>query len=301
MRFQPRFQSDAPSGLRVPPLPSLLRPPPVCQSHWQNVSVQRWNLQASGFWALPHRDHAFLVPLQAPLHLAAQIGSSRFDWDMRQAEGAIIPAGMLTEWHCSDRIIGDTLQMYLRPAFVKHTIESCGLQWRNTWLEPEVGVKDDRPARLGLMLLEKQSLDGPMERLFADSLTIALTVCLLRAEAVQHLDQPLRKGGLPVRHLQRVTDYVQGHLDRNISLQELADVTGLSAYHFARLFREAAGQTPHQYVLTQRINKAKQLLDESKLSILEICQEAGFESQSHFTKVFHRQTGITPKNYRNLL
>jgi AraC family transcriptional regulator len=96
----------------------------------------------------------------------------------------------------------------------------------------------------------------------------------------------------------RVTEYIQQHLDKELSLAELAAVVYMSPYHFARLFKCSAGVPPHRFVVQQRIARACAILATPEPSIAQISRMVGFRSPSHFTTVFRRVTGITPKGYR---
>lgn len=93
--------------------------------------------------------------------------------------------------------------------------------------------------------------------------------------------------GLPKRKLNRALTYM-AHLDQDISLKELADLVGMSSHYFACLFKQSVGLSPHQYLIDCRIKRAKQLLRERELPIVEICQIVGYQSQSYFTKVFRK-------------
>jgi AraC family transcriptional regulator len=101
--------------------------------------------------------------------------------------------------------------------------------------------------------------------------------------------------------LRRVIDYIESHLDQDLSLVKLAAIAQMSPYYFARLFKQSIGAPPHQYLTTCRIEKAKQLLANKDLSILEITQQIGLQSQSHFTNLFRRSVGVTPSAYRERL
>jgi AraC-like DNA-binding protein len=119
--------------------------------------------------------------------------------------------------------------------------------------------------------------------LYAEALANALAVHLLRRAAlVRPRDQPWH-GGLPPSKLHGATAYIRAHLERTLSLAELAAVAQMSPAHFARLFKGATGQTPHQYVTTCRMERAKHLLTETTLSLHEIGAQVGYADQSHFT------------------
>jgi AraC family transcriptional regulator len=110
----------------------------------------------------------------------------------------------------------------------------------------------------------------------------------------------LAKGGLSASSLRRLDEYVTDNLDRPISLADLSNVTGLSKRHFIRAFAESSGQTPHRYLVSQRIEKAKQLLANSTGSITEIGLAVGFSHAQHFSNKFKALTGLTPSRYREL-
>ena len=105
--------------------------------------------------------------------------------------------------------------------------------------------------------------------------------------------------GLSRNKLKQVVNYINDNLDRNIALNELANLIDISPYYFCRLFRKSTGTTPYQYVIQRRVTKAKQLIKHSKMSLADITFECGFSSQSQMTQHFHKLTGITPKKYRD--
>ncbi|NES93747.1 MAG: helix-turn-helix transcriptional regulator [Desertifilum sp. SIO1I2] len=109
---------------------------------------------------------------------------------------------------------------------------------------------------------------------------------------------PAYKGGLSQRQLLHILNYIQEHLDRDIKLADLSNQLGISQFHFIDLFKQSVGTTPYQYLLQQRIERAKQLLKEGDRSIIDIALLCGFNSHSHLSKQFRQLTGITPKQYR---
>ncbi len=112
--------------------------------------------------------------------------------------------------------------------------------------------------------------------------------------------RPVRNG-LPTYRLRQVLDYIAAHLDQDVSLADLARTAGMSPHHFAVLFRERMSTSPHRYVVEQRIKRAKRLLRDPRRSVLEVALLSGFESQSHFGRVFRRVVGMTPSDYRAAL
>ncbi len=107
-------------------------------------------------------------------------------------------------------------------------------------------------------------------------------------------------GGLPPRRLQRVLEYVKENIDKELSVAEMAQVVGMSQYYFSKLFKMSTGTTPHQYVMRQRVERAQELLRDGNTALVEVATQVGFETQSHFTSVFRRLVGITPKKFREM-
>ena len=97
-------------------------------------------------------------------------------------------------------------------------------------------------------------------------------------------------------HLARA--FVDSHYDQPITLEHISGAAGFSPYHFIRLFHSAYRQTPHQYLMQRRIEKAKELLRATDLPIIEICYQVGFESLGSFSTLFRRVTGLPPSAYR---
>ncbi|MCE9669761.1 AraC family transcriptional regulator [Myxococcus stipitatus] len=103
-----------------------------------------------------------------------------------------------------------------------------------------------------------------------------------------------RRGGLSAAALHRVRLFIEAHLARRIRVEELARHSGLSVFYFTRAFRQSMAMTPHAYVQQRRVERARELLSHTSHSLREIALEVGFSSQSHFTTVFRRLTGLTP-------
>jgi AraC family transcriptional regulator len=95
-----------------------------------------------------------------------------------------------------------------------------------------------------------------------------------------------------------VQAFIREHLADPIRVEQLAAAVHLSPYHFARMFKKATGQPPHTYITMQRMEHAKELLRDSDLPLVEVAASVGFQTQAHFTGVFHRYTGRTPRVYR---
>ncbi len=105
--------------------------------------------------------------------------------------------------------------------------------------------------------------------------------------------------GLPGGALRRVLEHIDANRHRCPRLSELSALAHMSAFHFARLFKQSTGLPPHRFVVGRRIGHAKELLVTDGASIAAIARIVGFRTPSHFTTVFRRSTGVTPSAYRS--
>lgn len=108
----------------------------------------------------------------------------------------------------------------------------------------------------------------------------------------------IAKGGLPPRQLSRIKFFIEAHLDQPLRISDLAEIAGLSEFHFARMFKSATGEPPHRYVQRRRVERAKQLMKETKMDLMEIALACGYGTQSHFSACFRKQTGLSPSACR---
>lgn len=272
----------------------------------EKIKARRVNVKTREFCFPANDQHAVFWHLAPPHQIEAQIGNRFFDWRVKRSEAAVIPSGLDSEWHGEGGAIGDVLQMQISPRFVRQTIENACLPPLDLWNEPNIAASCDRAKQIALMLLDEETSITPFGALYRDSLGIALLVCLLEKKVAEGnckiselfaSSAPISPG-LPKYKLRRVTEYICEHLSEDIALEDLAVQCGVSVFYFARLFKNSTGQSPLQYILGERIKRGKSLLAADRLSITEIALEVGCSSQSHFSTLFRRVTGQTPKEYR---
>ncbi|OKH42004.1 AraC family transcriptional regulator [Calothrix sp. HK-06] len=168
-------------------------------------------------------------------------------------------------------------------------------------IKPQVYGFDPLIYQIGLELKKELETTGVDSRLYAESMATALAVHLIKRYSTQTQNIKQYTDGLPNYKLREVIAYINEHLDENLSLAELAVIAQMSPHYFASLFKQSIGFAPHQYITKCRVEKAKQLLQNQELTILEVCQQVGFQSPSHFARVFRKYTTTTPKLYRGAL
>jgi AraC family transcriptional regulator len=138
----------------------------------------------------------------------------------------------------------------------------------------------------------------PSGRLFLDSVEQAMAVALVDGHAVRHRPVQIYRGGLGSARLRRIKELVHVKMEDDLSLDEMAQSVGLSTAHFARMFRKSTGETPHQFVLRQRIERAKAMLRAPDARVLDVAVACGFKTQQHFAQVFRDVCRVRPTEYR---
>ncbi|MGF1482556.1 MAG: helix-turn-helix domain-containing protein [Cyanophyceae cyanobacterium] len=166
-------------------------------------------------------------------------------------------------------------------------------------LTPHSQIKDALVEQLVRTLSTAFEQDLLPNRIYVESLTRTLIAHLLSQYSVSGVKQPDVSSGLSSKQLALVKDYVNTHISEPLSLDAIANIVNLSPSYFLKLFKQTTGSSPHQYVMAQRIKKAKALLSQTKLSIADVADQTGFADQSHLTRMMRRHIGLTPKIIRD--
>ncbi|MCJ8279432.1 MAG: AraC family transcriptional regulator [Rivularia sp. ALOHA_DT_140] len=214
-----------------------------------------------------------------------------------QGDMCIAPADthFFARWDSFDRY----LQIRVKTNFIeKVAIETLEKNPNQLELIPEFRTRSPQVEAIGMMLLTELQQENSANGLYIDSLTNVLAVNLLRQHAATKPQLPIYDGGLPLHQLQQILDYIDAHLDRDIKLADLARLLDMSQFHFSHLFKQSIGMSPYQYLLQQRVERAKLLLKQKDRLIVDIALECGFSSHSHLSRKFRQFTGMTPKQYR---
>lgn len=164
---------------------------------------------------------------------------------------------------------------------------------------PDLRGRDPLLHHMALVLQTEIEGEGVEGHLYAESLVDALAAHFLRRFSAGRHSLREGNGGLSSYKLRRTIAYIKAHLAHELSLATLAAVAETSPAHFARLFKHATGLTPHQYVISCRMEETKRLLAETDEPLIDIGLQVGCADQSHFTALFHKHVGLTPKAYRD--
>lgn len=244
----------------------------------------------SGVFQSPvdHR-HVLCLHLGSPVPVSYRWGSHERQGVRLHGQFCVVPARSSTRWTLTRP--ARSLLLRLTPALLGETAEEMGLGGAD--LAPSIHIRDPQVERIGWMMQAEAHDAHPGGRLFADSLATALAARLL---VLQTRTSASSKPGraLPAWRLRRVVEYIEAHLDEDLTLAELARVAGFSLSHFKPLFRAATGLPVHRFVLERRVERARLLLVEGRKTVTEIALEAGFSHASHMARCLRRVLGVTP-------
>jgi len=204
----------------------------------------------------------------------------------------VVPSGSSTRWILSRP--ARSLLLRLAPSLLKETAHAAGILGENLDLKPSIHIRDQQIEQIGWLMQFEAREDHPNGRLFADSLASALAARLIRLQFASAVKVGEQLSKLSALRLRRVTEYIEAHLDQDLSLAELASVAGYSVSHFKPLFRNAVGMPAHRFVIERRIGRARTSLLEGKKSVTEIAFDTGFTNPSHMARCMRRVLGYTP-------
>ncbi|WP_246672010.1 MULTISPECIES: AraC family transcriptional regulator [unclassified Mesorhizobium] len=208
----------------------------------------------------------------------------------------VVPADAPTAWEAAGK--GRLLHFYIpKPVFEARVVETLDADPSLISLREEGLQRDASLETIIRSIILPLSWEEPADRIAiteaGEMLTTYLAVrCSERAPKALFI-----RGGLAPVVLRRVKEYVEANLEQDLAIEDLAAVTGLSPYHFARTFKRSTGCGPYAYVLRRRTERAKRLLAAGKMSLSNVAQACGFGSQSHFSARFREATGLTPRQF----
>lgn len=266
---------------------------------WDGVRLEHCQLRPGELPRHRHREHVILLSLtdgcRGELITASGIG---IRGTQTKGNVCVLPSGLDHQAVLEGN--SEHLALYLDQSLIDKAASEA--QLAGSFEIAERYTRHDTVINsIGMALLGELESEGLSGRLYAESLGNVLAVHLLRHYAVPSTRPLTFTGGLSAAKLRQVTEFIADNYGREIKLAELAQVAGMSSFHFAREFKRTTGTTPHQYLIKFRIERAKALLARRDLPLIEVSLRSGFSHQSHFTRLFRRVTGTTPNSYRTQL
>lgn len=244
-----------------------------------------------------HSHHVVSMLLRGPIDLLQRRNGFVAQKLMHAGDVIITPVG--EPKLLRHREAAEILKLHIEPSFVERVIEDMGgSAQKGIKLLDNFGVRDAHIEGLARALLAEARTERFASRIYVESLANQLVVHLLRHySSARKLDED-QAATLPRYKLDRATDFINENLREDLTLEKISRTLSMSAFHFAHVFKQTVGLTPHRYVMGCRMERAKSLLRETELPITQIAHQVGYSNQSHFSTVFHRFTGKTPSAYR---
>ncbi len=271
-----------------------------------STPVAGWN----GFYFAYHRQSNYKLPETSPFQNIITIYSREFEaklkingnWQSKfyaATDVGIFPAHQISPAVEFEQELG-FIHIGLEPAMITRVAyESVNAD--AVEIVQQLQTHDPLIQQIGLALKQEIETNGFDSYLYLESATNMLAVHLLKRYSTYKSIIREYTGGLPKHKLKEAIAYINDNLEQNLSLAEIAAIAQMSPHYFATLFKQSTGIAPHQYITKCRVERAKHLLANRELSVTQISQLVGFQSQSHFAKVFRKYIGVTPQAFKKVL
>lgn len=265
---------------------------------WDSLVLEQ-HIRPAAAHAVPAlNEHTLLLVLGQPVRMVQQRDGRHDNQLVGASDLLLTPAGMETTCRWDGTL--NMVHLRIPQLLLTHVaIEANMAHPEHLELINQFCVRDPQLEQLVLALrseVEAQDIGG---RLAVESLSNLLAIQLLRNYSNLTWRESRPSEPVPALSVRRVTDYINDNLHADLALAELAAIALLSPYHFARTFKRAIGFSPHQYVLRQRVMRAKELLISTNQTVGEIALAVGFYDQGHLARHMRRLLGITPQLLKN--
>lgn len=264
---------------------------------WDGLRLRGYRYQPSDVPVPKLRDYLIVVYEDGVTPMNRRCDAAWRSEHVAPGHVSLLTHAAASHWRWSAPI--EVSHMYLSPAAVaKVAAEVFERDIEDVELFDVLKVDD--PILAGLaQALAREVKDGALGgRLYVEALTCQASVHILRNYADVVFRDPNAGGGLSREQRRRVTEYIEDHIELNISLADLAATARLSVFHFVRKFRGEFGIPPHAFVMWRRLEHAKRELAQHDLPLKAVAAMSGFSDQSHMTRLFRRMLNITPSEYR---
>ncbi|HIK03756.1 MAG TPA: helix-turn-helix transcriptional regulator [Trichormus sp. M33_DOE_039] len=278
----------------------IIPAPPVLTSKeagWQNVFLAYY--QHPGAEVHQHNIPFHILEVIDPTSSSdheRRLDNKFLSYKLRGSETCFCPAHT-NHWTSWQEQLNFTVLVFEPKLFTQLATET--LNGKQIEFIPQWQIFD--PVIQTITSVLKADLDAgcPTGRLYGESFAMALMTHLIKRFTISNFDNFQHYGELPKHKLKTVLDYIQANLAEDITLENLAEVAGISQFYFARLFKKSMQLPPHQYIIRQRIELAKQLLHKPEYNITEVALECGFAHPTHLSRHFRRLVGMSPSDFRN--
>ena len=278
--------------------PFLSTPPThtAASAVWGGITLENYEVPAVFIPRHEHPEHFLHVVLKGAVDYEVNTHGRTRLFSSHPGTIFLLPKGTVDEvaWKGTTRRVAVSIRPRVLTRALEETSHLDDIELQEHW--------DLQDGHILALVNEVSSYlnDGcPAGEIYGELLTDALAVYLLKCYAVKRQTPAAITGGLPAYRLKRVLDYIGDNLGDNLSLSLLSSVAGMSPHYFAELFKNSTGRTIHSYVVSQRIEAAKDRLKDPARSVIDVGMDVGFQNPSHFARVFRKVVGVAPSLYRS--
>ncbi len=268
----------------------------VANAFFEPTQIQGWRSETTSGVTL-------MLLAGGPLHVDRHYEDGHTTTDVMREGDLVLRPDVVGPYHVSSYTLSSiptrTFCLHLSYGLLARTAQDLGdRDLSRLSLTGRERFEDPLLRQVAFALWKELEESTPAWKLYAEGAAQILAVHILR----HYTSTPIRikefSQLLTQRQLKRIMDFVLADPGRDLTLEAMAEQVGFSPYHFARLFRQTTGESPHHFVLRQRIEAAERLLRETDARLAHVALESGFANQSHLTHTFKRHLGVTPKAYR---
>lgn len=268
------------------------------QAGWQNITLEHFRNRPVEVPECTFAHHTIIIHFKSEPSLERSIDNRYRHESINQGDIVIVPAD--ASFAVKPQSEAEGLFLSIAPKLLDRLAgEAVGSD--RVELQPSFARQDPLIYQIGLALKQELETDYRGTSLYIESLCNCLATHLLRHYTSTKLNTSV-SGKFDNYKIKQAVEYINANFSESIKVEEVAKVVDISQYYFCHLFKQSTGITPYQYIIRQRVAKAKKLLVHKDLiPIVDISLECGFSSQSQMTYHFRKCVGLTPKVYRNKL
>lgn len=258
---------------------------------WKGITIREKLLPPMQTGTQVVTDHMLMLTVGQPGVGEWRTDSDQWNWKMYPTGSvSILPQGSINDarWDKEAQVI----YLSVAPNLLNSIFDTDQIVLAGSRASFDSTIRS-----IALCLHRELNLQDYAGKLLGESLTITLATHLVTAYSASTRKVYAPQGKLSATQLLQLIDYALSHLEQPVGLAELAQVAQISMFHFARLFKNTLGVSPHQYLLALKVEKAKQFIKHNQHSFTEIAYLLGFADQAHFTNAFKKVTGLSPSRF----
>ena len=275
------------------------RPPPIVPIPLMNDTMvsKAWVNEPIYSYVGPMDHHVIAPTIRGDGFSSVRFGSKEIRTRSISGGVTVAPSGFSGNFECDGRPLASNV--FLSRDRLQLCADELG-GGRAPDLIPRLNAEDPKLFSILTLITREAETPGTHARLYLEHLIDLLCLQLFREHsALPKIDITDGDGGLSAWQVRRVTQYMLDHLDEPVGLQEIARSLQLSRFYFCKAFRRATGHTPHEWLVRLRMQRAKELLGDRRLTITEVGLAVGYQTPSAFAHAFRTVVGLTPTAFRH--